>query len=264
MTHTDVISVDNLHVAWDTNLILHGVSLRVPRGSVVALTGSNGSGKSTLLRAILGSAPITRGSVELFGCALTHPRSFPWKRIGYVPQRVATPGGVTSSSIEVVRTGLLGPSRWWPAPKDRQRSLDALQRVGMAHRAKDPMSILSGGQQQRVLIARALVRSPELLIMDEPMAGIDAASRRRLAGIVSDLRAAGTTILVVLHELGELAPSIDRELHIGSGHITYDGPPRLSTEHAHTDDTCHTHSTSTAPIGARASTLVTEIYGGNA
>ena len=107
----------------------------------------------------------------------------------------------------------------------------ALERVGMAHRAHSPLNILSGGQAQRVLIARALVRRPELLIMDEPMAGIDATSRARLAQIVADAKAEGTTILIVLHELGELGPLLDRELHISAGHVSYDGPPHIEDDH---------------------------------
>ena len=111
------------------------------------------------------------------------------------------------------------------------KAMTALERVGMAHRAHSPLNILSGGQAQRVLIARALVRRPELLIMDEPMAGIDAASRARLAQIVAEAKAEGTTILIVLHELGELGPLLDRELHISAGHVSYDGPPHIEDDH---------------------------------
>ena len=117
--------------------------------------------------------------------------------------------------------------------------MEALRSVGLAHRAKDPLHILSGGQQQRVLIARALVRKPELLIMDEPMAGIDASSRSRLAEICQAAKDDGVTILLVLHELGELAPVLDRELHIRSGHFTYDGPARSELRDPHSDH-CNT------------------------
>ena len=123
----------------------------------------------------------------------------------------------------------------------------ALERVGMAHRAHSPLNILSGGQAQRVLIARALVRRPELLIMDEPMAGIDATSRARLARIVADAKAEGTTILIVLHELGELGPLLDRELHISAGHVSYDGPPHIEDDHEqHHGGGDHCHPTTEA------------------
>ncbi len=221
-----ILELDNVHVSWGANLVLHGVSAQIGAGQTVALTGANGSGKSSLLRAILGSAPITVGRVLLFGRDTSVSRKIPWERVGYVPQRVSSGGGVASSAMEVVRSGVLGHHKWWTTRADTERSLEALRRVGLAHRADDPMSTLSGGQQQRVLIARAVVRDPDLLIMDEPMAGIDAHSRERLAQVVTELHEEGTTVLVVLHELGELGPLLDRELHIGAGHLTYDGPPR--------------------------------------
>ena len=116
------------------------------------------------------------------------------------------------------------------------------------------MNILSGGQAQRVLIARALVRRPELLIMDEPMAGIDAASRARLAEIVADAKAEGTTILIVLHELGELGPLLDRELHISAGHVSYDGAPHIEDDHEQHHgggDHCHPTTESASASGDR-------------
>ena len=244
-----VVRLDNLHVAWDTDLILHGITLTIPAGQTVAITGSNGSGKSTTVKALLGTAPITSGDAQLFGRSITTRRRVPWKKIGYVPQRISSGGAVNSSAIEVVRSGLLGPRRLWAMPGDTARAMDALERVGMAHRAHSPMNILSGGQAQRVLIARALVRRPELLIMDEPMAGIDAASRARLAGIVADAKTEGTTILIVLHELGELGPLLDRELHISAGHISYDGAPHIDDDHEQHHgggDHCHP-SEATAP-----------------
>ena len=244
-----VVRLDNLHVAWDTDLILHGITLTIPAGQTVAITGSNGSGKSTTVKALLGTAPITSGDAQLFGRSITTRRRVPWKKIGYVPQRISSGGAVNSSAIEVVRSGLLGPRRLWAMPGDTARAMDALERVGMAHRAHSPMNILSGGQAQRVLIARALVRRPELLIMDEPMAGIDAASRARLADIVADAKAEGTTILIVLHELGELGPLLDRELHISAGHVSYDGAPYIDDDHEQHHgggDHCHP-SEATAP-----------------
>ena len=244
-----VVRLDNLHVAWDTDLILHGITLSIPAGQTVAITGSNGSGKSTTLKALLGTAPITSGDALLFSRSITARRRVPWQKIGYVPQRISSGGAVSSSAIEVVRSGLLGPRRLWAMPGDTARAMDALERVGMGHRAHSPMNILSGGQAQRVLIARALVRRPELLIMDEPMAGIDAASRARLASIVADAKAEGTTILIVLHELGELGPLLDRELHISAGHVSYDGAPHIDDDHEQHHgggDHCHPQG-ATAP-----------------
>lgn len=225
-----VVEVNNLHVAWDTNLVLHGVDFSLLPGQTVALTGANGSGKSTTLHAILATAPITRGSVRLFGVDNAQRSRIPWKRIGYVPQRLTVGGAVLASALEVVTSGLLGPRKWWTSAKDRDKAMAALKEVGLAHRAQDPLTILSGGQAQRVLIARALVRKPDLLIMDEPMAGIDRGSRERLRDILAQAKNAGTTILVVLHELGELAPLLDREISIAHGHLAYDSTPRRSPD----------------------------------
>lgn len=227
------VRLTNLHVAWDTSLILHGITTDVPQGQTVAITGANGSGKSTLMRAMMGSAPITAGDVEIFGSSITDHRNMPWHRIGYVPQRLNSGGAISATVEEVVRSGLRGRGRLFARPGDGARARAALERVGLAHRAKDPLAILSGGQQQRALIARALVREPDLLIMDEPMAGIDAHSRQRLAKIISQARIGGTTIILVLHELGELAGLLDRELHIQHGHIVYDGSANNPDEHAH-------------------------------
>ncbi len=253
-----VVRASNLHVAWDMDLVLHGVDFAIPAGQAVALTGANGSGKSTTLRALLGTAPITRGGVELFGASVARPSAVDWKRVGYVPQRVSSGGGVSASAIEVVRSGLLGPRRWWAAPGDSRAAMGALERVGLAHRASSPMGILSGGQQQRVLIARALVRRPDLLVMDEPMAGIDAASRARLAELVAEAKQEGTTVLVVLHELGELGPLLDRELHVAGGHISYDGPPHLDGADEGRHGNCH------APLPRPSSpgSVVDDIVGG--
>ena len=234
-----VISLDHVHVAWDHDLILHGITASIPQGQCVAVTGPNGAGKSTLMKAILGTAPISSGDITLFGNSIRKRSSIPWQRIGYVPQRASSGGAISSSCIEVVLSGLLGTRKWWHSRGDRAKALEALRSVGLAHRAKDPLHILSGGQQQRVLIARALVRKPELLIMDEPMAGIDASSRSRLAEICQAAKDDGVTILLVLHELGELAPVLDRELHIRSGDFTYDGPARSELRDPHSDH-CNT------------------------
>lgn len=239
------VRVENLHVAWDVNVIIHGVTFDIPQGQTVAITGANGSGKSTLMRALMGTAPITGGRAFLFDADLSEPSAVPWNRIGYVPQRFSAAGGISSTVEEVVRSGLLGPRRLFARRGDRAKALEALDRVGLRHRAGDAMGILSGGQQQRALIARALVRHPDLLVMDEPMAGIDAHSRGRLADVLNDARQQGTTIVLVLHELGELAPLLDRELHIRSGHIGYDGPvdEHHGHPHGHTPEDHHPDTT---------------------
>ncbi|WSC96784.1 metal ABC transporter ATP-binding protein [Streptomyces sp. NBC_01754] len=204
--------------------VLRGVDLTVHRGEVVALLGANGSGKSTAVRSVIGQVPLTGGTVELFGTPLRRFRR--WARVGYVPQRTTAAGGVPATIREVVSSGRLSRTRLRPPGKADRAAVDrAIALVGLGDRAKDSVDALSGGQHQRVLIARALAAEPELLIMDEPMAGVDLASQEVLASTLREQVAAGTTVLLVLHELGPLEPLIDRAVVLRDGCVLHDGPP---------------------------------------
>ncbi|MEU3950836.1 metal ABC transporter ATP-binding protein [Streptomyces achromogenes] len=231
-TGEPVIALRQVTAELGARPVLRGVDLTVGRGEVVALLGANGSGKSTAIRAIIGQVPVSGGTVELFG---TPRRSFrDWARVGYVPQRTTAAGGVPATVTEIVSSGRLARTRFGPFRKaDREAVRRALELVGMADRAKDSVTALSGGQHQRVLIARALVSEPELLIMDEPMAGVDLASQEVLAETLRRQVAAGTTVLLVLHELGPLEPLIDRAVVLRDGCVLHDGPPpRAVGQHA--------------------------------
>lgn len=219
------VQVSDASVVLGSALILDGVDLSVPRGESLALLGANGSGKSTLVKAILGLVPLASGSVRLLGHDIRRRSSVDWQRVGYVPQRVTASSGVPATALEVVRSGLLGPRRPWAdrGRAARRRSMEALAAVGLADRAHDHVQVFSGGQAQRVLIARALVRSPELLILDEPLAGIDRASREALATILTDLHARGLTLITVLHEMGELADVVQRAVVLQDGRVVLDG-----------------------------------------
>lgn len=223
-----VVDFDHLQVAYNDNLVLHGITAAIDPGQCVAITGSNGSGKSTLIKACLGIAPVTGGTVSLFGQQVAgdqaQPRRVAWNRVGYVPQRMSVGGGVGATVREVVETGLLGARRWWIPRSGKHAVDDALERVGLTHRAADSFQVLSGGQQQRALIARALVRDPQLYLLDEPLTGLDQHNREVLAEIIGSAKRSGATLLIVLHELGELAPLIDRELQVKAGHVVHDGP----------------------------------------
>jgi len=227
--------------------IVRGVDLAVDEGEVVALLGANGSGKSTLVRALVGAVPLASGSVSLLGAPLG--REVDWARIGYVPQRVSAAGGVPATAEEVVVSGLLHARRLRPPRGARARALEALAAVGLADAARSPVHSLSGGQQQRVLIARALVRRPRLLVLDEPVAGVDLPSQRAFAAALGDLVGTGTTVLVVLHELGALAPLVRRAVVLRHGAVVHDGaPPRPSPEHAGPEhEHVHPHDGDTEP-----------------
>lgn len=219
-----VISLRGVRADLGSRPVLRGIDLTVNRGEVVALLGANGSGKSTAIRSIIGQVPLAEGEIRLFG---TPRKTFrDWARVGYVPQRTTAAGGVPATVTEVVSSGRLSRARFGVLRKaDREAVRRALELVGMADRAKDSVDALSGGQHQRVLIARALAAEPELLIMDEPMAGVDLASQEVLAHTLEEQVAAGTTVLLVLHELGPLEPLIDRAVVLRDGCVLHDGPP---------------------------------------
>jgi zinc transport system ATP-binding protein len=205
--------------------ILRGIDLAVRPGEVLAVLGANGSGKSTLVRSMLGLAPTVRGEVRLFGTPLD--RFTDWRRVGFVPQRVTAASGVPATVREVVSSGRLSHRRaFLPARStDRTAVESAIAAVGLADRAREPVSVLSGGQQQRVLIGRALAADPDLLVLDEPMAGVDLASQEVFAGALRALVARGVTTVLVAHELGPLGDLVDRALVMRDGRIAYDGPP---------------------------------------
>ncbi|MFF5142199.1 metal ABC transporter ATP-binding protein [Streptomyces sp. NPDC013157] len=232
MSGEPVISLRGVTAELGSRPVLRGIDLTVHRGEVAALLGANGSGKSTAIRTIIGQVPASGGEIALFG---TPRRAFrDWSRVGYVPQRTTAAGGVPATVTEVVSAGRLSRTRFGLFRRaDHAAVRHALDLVGMADRAKDNVEALSGGQHQRVLIARALVAEPELLIMDEPMAGVDLASQEILAGTLREQVAQGTTVLLVLHELGPLEPLIDRAVVLRDGCVLHDGPPpRALGQHA--------------------------------
>ena len=222
--------------------MLHGVDLTASAGETVALMGGNGSGKSTLVRAIVGAVALTEGQVNLFGGPATASRR---SRVGYVPQRMSAAGGVAATAHEVVASGLLGHRTLRPPRDVRARVNEALTTLGVNDLAGRDVSRLSGGQQQRVLIARALVRRPELLILDEPMAGVDLESQVAFAHAIGHLKEHGVAMVIVLHELGSLGRLIDRAVVLEHGCVTHVGTPPQDLgvhalpghdhEHAHED-----------------------------
>lgn len=217
MTDT-VVSIRDLHVTLGTAHILRGIDLDIDAGRTVAILGANGSGKSTLIRAMVGAIPRSRGTVSLFGGKLG-TRSVPWEKIGYAPQRITATSGVPATALETVRSGLVYGWKLRTGRGAKERALKALELVGLADRANDSVQTFSGGQQQRVLIARALVKKPQMLVLDEPFAGVDRESRERITAVLEDLRAQGTTIVIILHELYELEHLIDESYTISHGRV---------------------------------------------
>jgi zinc transport system ATP-binding protein len=241
MSHPPVLAVERAVVAYNGRRILRAVDLRMGVGEVVALLGANGSGKSTLVRACVGLVPLVSGRIQLFGSPLERFRA--WRRIGYVPQRITAASGVPATVREVVHTGRLAGRAWWQRPSGADRAAvdRALAVVGLQDRGRDGVQELSGGQQQRVLIARALAADPEVLILDEPLAGVDLASQDAFATTLGELIGAGRTVLLVAHELGPLEPLIHRAVVLRRGQVVHDGPPPPAAAHHARPDHDHVH-----------------------
>jgi zinc transport system ATP-binding protein len=223
-----VLTVRDVAVELGGRPVLRGIDLAVEPGEVVALLGANGSGKSTLVRAVLGLHPLARGEVSIFDTPLDRFRE--WHRVGFVPQRATAASGVPATVREVVAAGRLSRRRpLVPLRRaDKAAIADALDAVGLTDRAHDSVVTLSGGQQQRTLIARALAAEPDLLVLDEPTAGVDVLSQQAFARTLTVLVERGVTILLVAHELGPLADLIGRAVVMRDGRLAYDGPPLAS------------------------------------
>ena len=235
-----VIEFRHADIGYEGRPVLDDLTVRINAGEVVGLLGPNGSGKSTLIRGLLGLAPILRGSVEIFG--IERQRFKDWHRVGYVPQRQSVVGGIPSTVREVVSSGRLttvAPFRWMRGP-DKAAVARAIEAVGLGDQAASTMATLSGGQQRRVLIARALASDPDLLVLDEPTAGVDSFNQAALADTLADLAASGTTILLITHELGPAAPLVTRTIVLRAGQICHDGPASDAPDE-HDDEWHHHH-----------------------
>ena len=237
---TPVVDLRGGAAAYDGRPALIDVDLRVEPAELLAVLGANGSGKSTLVRCLLGLTPLTAGSLELFGTPFDRFSS--WERVGYVPQRVGATSGVPATVGEVVASGRLARMRRFArrSAADRSAEAEALATVHLADRADDDVATLSGGQQQRVLIARALAGEPELLVLDEPTSGVDAENTEGLADALGGLVARGVTVVLVAHELGPVAPLVERAVVLAHGRVLHDGPPPTA-DHVHLHDPEHAH-----------------------
>lgn len=194
-------------VAYGRRPVVWNVDLTVDAPGLFGIIGPNGAGKSTLLKAALGLVPLAGGCVRFFGRPLDEVRM----RVGYVPQRETVDWDFPVSAMDVVLMGTYPRLGWFRrvGARERETARAALDRVGLADLADRQIGRLSGGQQQRVFLARALAQEADLYFLDEPMAGVDAASQERIFRVLEQLRAAGRLVVVVHHDLRTAAEWFD-------------------------------------------------------
>jgi zinc transport system ATP-binding protein len=219
-----VVRMSDVSIGYGERTVVRHADLTVTDGEVVAILGPNGSGKTTLVRGLLGLATVQAGEVELHGRPLRTRQDR--ARVGYVPQRHTVGGSVPATVREVVASGRLPRVGWHGRLRSADRDVveRAIDAVDLGPLAGRDIAELSGGQQRRVLIARALAAEPQVLVMDEPTAGVDLGSQHALAHTVARLTERGVTMLIVTHEIGPLAGVVTRALVVHDGRITYDGP----------------------------------------
>lgn len=211
MSMRPVVETEGVWFSYGEIAVLEDINLMVQPGDFLGIIGPNGSGKTTLLRIMLRLSPPAAGAVRLFGRPLGAFRE--WGRLGYVPQRAALDPALPATVHEVVTTGLskgFGPFTGFRATT-RAKVGDVLARVGMDDQATARIGALSPGQQQRVLIARALVSDPELLILDEPTAGVDPEAQNSFYALLHHLnRERGVTLILVSHDIGAVAREVTK------------------------------------------------------
>jgi len=215
------LSVANLTVAYQKKPVVRNVSFEVTEGELIGIVGPNGAGKSTLIKAILGLQPVLDGQAYVYGKPYKSQR----KLVGYVPQRESVDWDFPTNALDVVMMGTYGRLGWFKRPgrKEKAVGMECLAKVGMADYAGRQISQLSGGQQQRVFLARALAQDATLYFMDEPFAGVDAATEKAIIQLLNELKRQGKTVLVVHHDLATVEQYFDSVLLL-NGELVAFGP----------------------------------------
>lgn len=193
------LEIHDMTVAYHRKPVLWDIDLTVPEGKLVGIVGPNGAGKSTLIKAVLGLLPLASGRVEIYGLPYQRQRHL----VGYVPQRESVDWDFPVTALDVVAMGTYGRLGWFrrPGKAERELSRQCLAQVDMGPYAERQIRQLSGGQQQRVFLARALAQDAQIYFMDEPFAGVDAATEHAIVALLQQLRAGGKTVFVVHHDL---------------------------------------------------------------
>lgn len=219
---TPIVELKGVSCGYDRQEVLTGVTLRIMPGDFVGLLGPSGSGKTTLLRAVLGAVDIYQGEALVDGVSTMRRRP----RAGYVPQLETIDWNFPVTVQETVMMGRTtdSPLFPWYKRKDRDLARDMMERLGIYHLARRHIRELSGGQQQRVFLARALISSPRLLLLDEPTSGVDIKTRDDVMHLLHDLNHQGITIIMTTHEINAVAVHLPWLVCL-SGRVLAEGPP---------------------------------------
>lgn len=213
--------VENISAAYRDRLALSGVSFTVPSGEIMAILGPNGAGKSTLIKAMLELIPRVSGKSEFFGKNLSRVR----KRIAYMPQSASIDWDFPARVKDVVLMGTYTHLGWLrrPGKKEHQAALAAMEQLDISDLANRQISELSGGQKQRTFVARALAADADLLVMDEPFAGVDMKSEKTILQVLRSLASSGKTILLVHHDLATVREFCSSVLLLREGNLVASG-----------------------------------------
>ncbi len=219
------VEFDKVTVAYEDRIALLDVSFKIPCNKFTCILGPNGAGKTTLLKTILGLVKPVTGSVKVFGKDVTAHKSEIRRLIGYVPQKDMMDLSIPVTVKDVVSMGLYG--KYGLMLMSRRKIMEkvskALKIVGLSNLVETPFSHLSGGQQQRVLIARALVKSPKMLILDEPFSGIDITSRDVIIEVLKKFIDEGGTVIMSTHDINPILDYADYIMFLNKSVITF-GP----------------------------------------
>ncbi len=222
------LEVHDLTVAYDRKPVLWDVDMKIPAGKLIGIVGPNGAGKSTLIKSIMGLLPNTSGFIRLFDKPLEEVRL----DVSYVPQRGSVDWDFPASVRDVVLMGRYGKLGLFKRPRkaDIMAAMDALRKVGMEAYANRQISQLSGGQQQRVFLARALAQQADLYLMDEPFAGVDAATEKTIINLLREMTSQGKTVIVVHHDLQSVTTYFDWVILLNMRLIAYGETSEVFTQ----------------------------------
>ena len=231
----NVLELDAVAIAVGGRTIWSDVTLSVAAGEFVAVLGPNGVGKSTLLKAVLGLMPVSAGRILVLGAAPGERNAL----IGYLPQRRSFDAGTRIRGVDIVRLGLDGDRWGLPMPlrfggakaREAQRRVDeVIELVGATAYAQRPIGECSGGEQQRLLIAQALIRRPELLVLDEPLDSLDVTNQASVSALVRDVcRSQGVAVLLVAHDVNPILPYLDQVIYLAHGGAVMGSPTEVIT-----------------------------------